>query len=98
MVSQVVFAQGWLLKPLFRIVDQLSVCLPCTPYVIKLRCFFKDLLSFVIHASSSCYSHFALMNLEIIGASCLVTGLPSRSSSKFSLVISFRSRVRAHPI
>ena len=42
--------------------------------------------------SNSSDSHCALMNLEIIGASCLATGLPSRSS--FALITSFFSRVR----
>jgi hypothetical protein len=46
--------------------------------------------------SSSCNYHCDLMNLEIIGSSCCATDLQSRSS--FSLVISFLSRVRAHPI
>jgi hypothetical protein len=47
-------------------------------------------------SSNSPDSHCALMNVEIIGASCLATGLPSHSY--FSLMISFSSRVRAHPI
>ena len=50
MVPQVVSAQEWLLKPLFRIVGQLCPRLPCTPYVVTLRCLFKELPSFVIHA------------------------------------------------
>ena len=50
MVSHVASAQGWLLKLLFRIVGRLRLRFPCTPYVIELRCFFKDLSSFVVHA------------------------------------------------
>jgi hypothetical protein len=36
--------------------------------------------------SRSCESHFVLVNLEIIGASCLATGEPSRSTPTMQAV------------
>jgi hypothetical protein len=95
MMPHVVSTLGWLPDPLARSVGRFFLRLPDTPDVIKLRCFLKNLPPLIIHINSS-DSHCALMNVEIIGASCLATGLPSRSS--FSLIISFSSRVRAHPI
>jgi hypothetical protein len=101
-VPHVISAQGWLLKPLsrtvriVRTVGQFRLRRPYTPDVIKLRCLFKELSPFVILALQ--FPRVPLRpnelgDLEIIGASCLATGLPS-----FSLVISCCSRVRAQPI
>jgi hypothetical protein len=96
MMPHVVSTLGWLPNPLARNVGRFFLHLPDTPDVIKLRCFLKNLPPLIIHIFQLPDSHCALINVEIIGASCLATGLPSRSS--FSLIISFSSRVRAHPI
>jgi hypothetical protein len=89
-MPHVVSTLGWLPDPLARCVGRFFLRHPDTPDVIKLRCFLKNLLLSSSTSSNSPDSHCALMNVEICGASCLATGLPSTS---FSLFISFSSRV-----